>query len=154
MKILMVCLGNICRSPMAEGIMRHLANERNMEIKVDSCGTASYHIGETPDSRAVSTLRTHGIDISALNARQLSRTDFDKFDLIFPMDRSNLNDVLSLAPDNEAANKVRMMTDFFRPDEYIPVPDPYYGGIDGFQNVYELLIDSCNAALDHIHDTH
>ena len=106
MKILMVCLGNICRSPMAEGIMRNLGGDK---IEVDSAGTAGYHIGSQPDKRMIATAFEHGIDISNLSARQFQADDFDLFDVIFAMDSSNYRDIISLAKDDNDKQKVKMM---------------------------------------------
>lgn len=152
MKVLMVCLGNICRSPMAEGVLRHLANERNIDLEIDSCGTAGYHIGEGPDHRAVATMRNKGIDISDLRARQFRVSDFGDFDLILPMDASNLSDVLALASSQEDEDKVKMMLEYAFPNESKAVPDPYYGGDDGFEHVYRLLDESCSILLDELQE--
>ena len=141
MKILMVCLGNICRSPMAEGIMRKLGGD---EVEVDSAGTANYHIGSQPDKRMIATAFKHGIDISNLTARQFQSEDFDSFDVIFAMDSSNFQNIISLAKDNIDKQKVKMIL------ENGSVPDPYYGGNEGFENVYQLLHESCQKFLDDI----
>ena len=141
MKILMVCLGNICRSPMAEGIMRNLGGNR---VKVDSAGTAGYHIGSQPDKRMIATAFEHGIDISNLSARQFQYDDFDSFDVIFAMDSSNYRNIISLAKNNNDRQKVKMML------ENGNVPDPYYGGDKGFEHVYQLLHKACQNFLDSI----
>lgn len=134
MKVLMVCLGNICRSPLAEGILR----EMQPSWEIDSAGTAGYHIGSAPDPRMISTAAGHQIDISMLRARQFTSADFDAFDRIYAMDSSNYTDILSLASSAEDRAKVQMML-----GEGKNVPDPYYGGDEGFETVYQLLHTAC-----------
>ena len=141
MKILMVCLGNICRSPMAEGIMRKLGEKK---VEVDSAGTADYHIGFQPDKRMIATAIEHGVDISNLRARQFQSDDFDSFDLIFAMDSSNYQNIISLAKDDNDKQKVKMILDNSN------VPDPYYGGDEGFEHVYQLLHEACQKILEDI----
>ena len=141
MKILMVCLGNICRSPMAEGIMRNLGEKK---VEVDSAGTADYHIGSQPDKRMIATAFEHGIDISNMSARQFQSDDFDSFDVIFAMDSSNYRNIISLAKDENDKQKVKMII------ENSNVPDPYYGGDEGFEHVYKLLHEACQKFLDNI----
>lgn len=148
MKILMVCLGNICRSPMAEGIMRSKINERGLNIEVDSCGTAAYHVGDPPDIRAQKTIRNHQNDISQLRGRQFQISDFDKFDIIFTMDKDNYHDILSLARTTEDKNKVDMILNTLYPGENIPVPDPYYGILEDYEDNYKTLELACNKILD------
>lgn len=138
-KILMVCLGNICRSPMAEGILRSRLSEVNAQVLVDSAGTSEFHSGDHPDPRAISTLRKKKIDISGLAARQFTINDFDEFDLIYVMDSSNLMNVLSLARNEQDKQKVKMLMDEVSPSQNVSVPDPYYGDNDGFQRVYEMI---------------
>ena len=137
----MVCLGNICRSPMAEGIMRKLGEKK---VEVDSAGTADYHIGFQPDKRMIATAKEHGVDISNLRARQFQSDDFDSFDLIFAMDSSNYRDIISLAKDDNDKQKVKMILDNSN------VPDPYYGGDEGFEHVYQLLHEACQKFLEDI----
>src|SRR6195952_4589688 len=108
MRILVVCLGNICRSPMAEGVLRQKLKEKGMDIYLDSAGTGAYHIGEHPDERAIKTARKNGVDISQLCARQFHQSDFDEFDRIYAMDSSNFKDMVSLARSKEDVTKVRM----------------------------------------------
>lgn len=136
-KILMVCLGNICRSPLAEGIMRSKLGD---EYLIDSAGTGNWHEGETPDHRAVSVARKFGIDISGLQARQISTTDFEFFDLILVMDESNFRNVTALIEDEQHLSKVKMIL----ADR--DVPDPYWGDESDFELVFELL----NLATDEI----
>lgn len=130
MKILMVCLGNICRSPLAEGIMRH---RTDCNWVIDSAGTGNWHVGNRPDKRSIAIAEKYGIDISNQSARQFSVKDFDKFDLIFAMDSSNYSDILKLAQSEEHRSKVKLILGNG------DVPDPYYGGEDGFEHVFQLL---------------
>ena len=139
-KILMVCLGNICRSPLAEGIMRSKLSE---DFIVDSAGTGGWHAGELPDKRSISTAKGRGLDITNQRARQFKRSDFDTFDHIFVMDNSNYKDVLALAPNEEAKSKVKLILNEIFPNENVDVPDPYYGGQDGFENVFDMLDKAC-----------
>ncbi len=148
MKVLMVCLGNICRSPMAEGILRHKAEEAGMDIEIDSAGTGAWHIGEKPDSRAIFTANKFGIDISYQRARQFRIDDFDKFDWIYVMDRSNYADVLAQARSEEDSKKVEMILNMAQPGKDMPVPDPYYGGDEGFNNVFKLLSTACDEIIN------
>jgi protein-tyrosine phosphatase len=136
MKLLMVCLGNICRSPLAEGIMQHLIDKNGLNWQVDSAGTGNWRIGEGPDTRSVRTASNHGIDISKQVCRQLRKSDFDEFDLILVMDKYNLHDVLALAPNEQAAAKVKLLLG----DK--EVPDPYYDDRE-FEPVFELIESGC-----------
>lgn len=149
-KVLFVCLGNICRSPLAEGIFRQRVKERGLtdHFEVDSCGTAAYHVGNSPDSRSVQNAKANGVDYTHA-ARQLRRNDFEEFDYIFPMDDSNMDDVLGLRSRQTQA-KVIMMRDFDSLNKGADVPDPYYGGAQGFQEVFEILDRSVNAFIDHV----
>ena len=139
-KILMVCLGNICRSPLAEGIMRSKLSE---DFIVDSAGTGGWHAGELPDKRSVATAKNRGLDITNQRARQFKKSDFDTFDHIFVMDNSNYKDVLAFAPNEEAKLKVKLILNEIFPNENVDVPDPYYGGQDGFENVFDMLDQAC-----------
>ena len=139
----MVCLGNICRSPVAEGIMRSKAEKYELNITVDSAGTSNYHIGQNPDPRSVENAKKKGLDISKLKARQFSRADFDRFDHIYVMDISNYNDVMELARDDQDRKKVELILNALYPDSNMSVPDPYYGGDHGFDNVFMLLDNAC-----------
>ena len=141
MKILMVCLGNICRSPLAHGLLRE--KTKNLaHVKVESAGTAGYHIGEPPDTRMIKTARAKGINITDLKGQQFSVNDFDAFDHIYAMDQSNYNSILSLARNKNDEAKVRMILNETNPGENQSVPDPYYGGDEGFEQVYQLLNDA------------
>lgn len=147
MKILMVCLGNICRSPLAEGILRQLAADHKLDTIVDSCGTANYHIGEQPDHRSVKVAAANGIDISELNGRQFHTSDFDRFDFILTMDQNNFNDILKLAHTDEAKNKVKLMLSYLPEVENKNVFDPYYGSEKDFEAVYNQLHNACSNFL-------
>lgn len=147
-KILFVCLGNICRSPAAEGIMKHLVEKQHLtdKIEVDSAGTSGYHIGELPDPR----MRRHGARrdyVFDSRSRRFSPDDFDNFDLIVTMDDSNYHNVISLAPDLESKNKVHRMTEYSQQFNHDHIPDPYYSGADGFELVLDLLEDACQGLL-------
>jgi protein-tyrosine phosphatase len=124
---------------MAEGILRNRIEEAGLKAIVDSAGTADYHVGEPPDFRAIHTLKSKGIDISGLAARQFTERDFDEFDLIFAMDSSNLNNILSLARTESDKEKVHLILDSITPGMNRSVPDPFYGDLNGFENVYQLL---------------
>jgi protein-tyrosine phosphatase len=139
MKVLMVCLGNICRSPVAEGLLRRRAKEANKQIQVDSAGTSNYHIGEQPDSRSLAHALSKGTDISSLKARQFTIEDFDAFDKIFVMDYSNYENVVKLARDQNDINKVDLLLNQLYPGENQSVPDPYFGGDEGFEQVYNMV---------------
>ena len=148
MKVLMVCLGNICRSPVAEGILRHkLRAMKEVEFQTDSAGTAAYHVGERADARMILTARKNGIDIDDLRARQFEEADFEKFDLIYVMDKSNLENVLALAKNEEDEKKVKLILNEIFPDEDREVPDPYYGGDQGFQDVFDMLDDATDQII-------
>lgn len=151
-KILMVCLGNICRSPLAEGILRDKAEKLNLNILVDSAGTSNYHVGEHPDHRTIKNARSHNIDLSKLKARQFSHNDFDNFDVIYVMDSSNFYDVISLARNENEKQKVQLILDFIYPNASISVPDPYFGGEDGFENVFTILNNACEVIAQALWD--
>ncbi|MCL4742462.1 MAG: low molecular weight phosphotyrosine protein phosphatase [Phycisphaerales bacterium] len=150
--LLFVCLGNICRSPLAEGIFLHLADARGVRdrFEADSCGTGAWHVGERPDARAAAVARQNGVKLVSI-ARQLDpRRDFERFDLLLPMDRTNRDDLLDAgAPES----RVRLMRSFDPTlagagERELDVPDPYYGGPDGFQHVFDMLVRSCTGLLD------
>jgi len=146
-KVLMVCLGNICRSAMAQGILENKIADLNLNIEVDSAGTSSYHIGDSPDYRAQKKTLVYDIDISKQQARQFTANDFKEFDYIFAMDNANYRDIITLAQTTEEKNKVKLFLDFTYPNENKDVPDPYYGGDEGFENVYQLLDAACSIFL-------
>ncbi|GAA3588934.1 low molecular weight protein-tyrosine-phosphatase [Flavivirga amylovorans] len=139
--ILMVCLGNICRSPLAEGILK---SKLSSDFHIDSAGTANYHAGSSPDKRSIAVARKYGLDISHLKGRQFKTSDFDLFDLIYVMDESNFRNVISLARNDEDRAKVKFILNEVYPNQNYDVPDPYYGGEDGFENVYKMLDEACD----------
>ena len=140
-KILMVCLGNICRSPLAEGILQSkLPRDKSI---VDSAGTGNWHVGRQPDSRSIAIAKLRGLDISKQKGRQFTAKDFETNDYIFVMDNSNYKDVIQLAPNQEAKSKVSLILNDLFPNENVDVPDPYYGLEDGFSNVYGMLDEVC-----------
>ena len=142
----MVCLGNICRSPLAEGILKSKVDSN--KIFVDSAGTGSWHVGEQPDQRSIDVARKYGIDISAQRGRQFSGIDFHNFDMIFVMDNSNMRDVLELCPHPDMKSKVQLILDELFPNDNVDVPDPYYGGSSGFDNVFNMLDQACQEIAD------
>ena len=148
MKILMVCLGNICRSPLAEGILSLKGKHLNLEV--DSAGTAAYHIGKQPDIRSIKIANKYTIDLNQQRARQFSRADFDKFDIIYAMDTNNYAHLISLASTETERNKIRMILNEINPDTHQSVPDPYYGGENGFQEVYNMLDKACKKIIQNI----
>ena len=135
----MVCLGNICRSPLAEGILK----SKTKNIEVDSAGTAGYHIGKNPDIRSIEIGKKNNIDISSQRARQFSSNDFSKFDKIYAMDNDNYSKIISLAKNQQEINKVELILNEIFPNQFKSVPDPYYGGARGFENIYNLLNKAC-----------
>lgn len=151
-KILMVCLGNICRSPLAEGILQ--SKLPSDTFIVDSAGTGNWHAGQNPDKRSVATAKSRGLDISCQIARQLKKSDFTEFDHIYVMDNSNYNDVIKLAPDAAAKAKVKLMMDEVYPSEGVDVPDPYWSEQDGFDNVYDMLDEACTIVADKLIKEH
>lgn len=150
MKVLMVCLGNICRSSIAEGILRHKAAKRGLNIEVDSAGTSSFHAGNPPDLRMMITARKNGIDITDIRSRVFVKEDFRNFDLIFPMDQSNERNILSLAESDEDRQKVKLILNEIDPTSNAQVPDPYYGGDHGFQVVIDLLDKAIDKFLNRL----
>ncbi len=144
MNILMICLGNICRSPLAEGILKD-KTKKISNIFVDSAGTASYHVGNLPDVRSIDIAEKHNINLRDQRARQFSIADFDNFDKIYVMDESNLRDVLSLARNNDDRSKVNLILNELDNENTKSVPDPYYGGKNGFINVFNLLDKACES---------
>mgnify|MGYP002620945401 CR=1 FL=1 len=145
----MVCLGNICRSPIAEGILRHKLSERGFTgVETDSAGTSAFHVGEAPDKRMRSTAKSNGVDIDDLRARQFIPADFDHFDLIYAMDQSNYNNIIALAQNEEEKEKVKMILNEVNPGANQAVPDPYYGGDEGFQHVFDLLDEATDVIIE------
>ena len=138
-KILFVCLGNICRSPLAEGIILHLKQKHNLNLEIDSAGTSHYHIGEAPDMRTIANAKKNGVDISFLRARQFNVNDFDVFDKIYVMDKSNFENVIALSQNQMHKNKVSLFLNSVYPEKNLEVPDPYYGGEKDFEAVFQLV---------------
>jgi protein-tyrosine phosphatase len=150
-RILFVCLGNICRSPTAEGVMRTLAarDAPELELEVDSAGTAGYHVGEPPDPRMRAAAARRGYDLNALRARIVEPGDFERFDLILAMDRENLAVLRRRAP-QVAHERLRLFLEFAPHDEREEVPDPYYGGPNGFEDVLDLVEDAARGLLRYL----
>ncbi len=144
----MVCLGNICRSPLAEGILKSKVN--HLDVEVDSAGTAAYHIGEQPDRRSIEIAKKYGIVLSNQRARQFSINDFDEFDKIYAMDTSNYANIIALSRNESDRDKVNLILNEITPTAFKSVPDPYYGGSNGFQNVYQMLDDACNKIVENL----
>ena len=142
LKIVMVCLGNICRSPLAEGILKAKLPK---DYVVDSAGTGAWHTGQQPDKRSIATAKNRGLDITNQRVRQFKVSDFDTFDLIYVMDNSNYKNVIALAPNEKAKSKVKLILNEIFPNENIDVPDPYYEGVAGFENVFDMLDQACEA---------
>ena len=151
-RILMVCLGNICRSPVAEGILRNRVREKGLNVITDSAGTSGYHIGEKPDSRMLRIAKSNDIDISDLRARQFKKDDFDKFDRIYVMDESNYENVVALATKSEQKEKVKLILNESFPGSDKEVPDPYFGGDTGFQHVIDLLSQAIDKITDDLYE--
>ena len=147
MKILMVCLGNICRSPLAEGILKEKAKAAGLDWQVDSAGTSSWHAGELPDSRSISVAKAHGIDITDQRSRQFIKEDFENFDLILAMDSMNYQNICRLASADNDKEKVALIMNFEKPGFNQAVPDPYWNN-DGFEGVYQMLDRACEKIIE------
>ena len=150
-RVLFVCLGNICRSPLAEGVFRHLVEERGLtaSFEVDSAGTGSWHVGQLPDSRSTRVAADHGIALDG-RGRQVTPEDLERFDVVLAMDRENLRDLEHMARRSGASPRLHLLRDF-DPDADAPdVPDPYYGGPSGFENVYQMVRRSCEHLLEEL----
>ena len=147
MRILMVCLGNICRSPMADGWLRHKNKKYGLSLEIDSAGTTNYHVGEKPDHRMRRLSLEYGVSIDELRARQFSVSDFDNYDIIFAMDKSNQQNILRMARNEDDKQKVRLFLNELRPNEDLEVPDPYYGTDANFREVIELLDEATESFL-------
>jgi protein-tyrosine phosphatase len=152
MRILFVCMGNICRSPTAEGVMRRLLEEAGLtdRVEVESAGTGGWHVGEPPDERATLAARRRGVTLAGA-ARQVRAADFRDFDLLIAMDRANLRELLAAAPDEEAAERVRLLREFDPASSGdLDVPDPYFGGDRGFETVLDMVEAACRGLLDEL----
>jgi protein-tyrosine-phosphatase len=147
MNILFVCLGNICRSPLAEGVFKYLIKEN--EWMVDSAGTSAHHIGEQPDSRSIQVAKTYGIHISNQTSRQIIKTDFYTFNYIFAMDKSNLTHLKSMKP-SDARSTIILLRSFDNINNNSDVPDPYYGGENGFKECFKMIERSCQNFLNNV----
>lgn len=143
----MVCLGNICRSPLAEGILKHKVDAAHIDWEIDSAGTSAWHVGNPPDPRSIATAKQYGIDITNQRARQFQAKDLRDFDLILAMDRSNYNNILKLDPTETYHHKVKMIMDYVDPKNWQSVPDPYWDD-DGFEQVYQMLDHACNLLIE------
>lgn len=154
MRILMLCMGNICRSPTAEGVLREIARIEAPELalEIDSAGTHDYHVGEPPDRRAIAAARRRGIDLSTLRARRLERADFERFDLLLAMDERNVADALAIAP-RAGRERLRLLLDFAPETGVREVPDPYYGGTQDFERVLDLVEVAARGVLAHLRTT-
>ena len=151
-KILMVCLGNICRSPLAEGILASkLPKEK---FTVDSAGTGSWHIGHAPDSRSIAVAKKYKLDISKQKGRQFQTSDFDTYDYIYVMDKSNYDDVIAISSTAEHKSKVQIILNELYPNENVDVPDPYFGMPNGFDMVYNMLNDVCDTIAKKLKEKH
>ena len=151
MKVLMVCLGNICRSPLAEGVLKSKLDKIDKDIEVDSAGVSDYHTGEAPDKRAIETAMEFGVDISGQHARRVRPEDFKTFDLILAMDNPVLEDLQEMADGPQELAKVSLFMSYSGLKDPSEVPDPYYGGAGGFDNVYKLIDDACERIMDRWH---
>lgn len=149
--VLFVCLGNICRSPTAEGVFRHLVAARGLagKIKIDSAGTSANHIGQAPDPRAVKHAATRGVDLTPLRARQIQASDFERFDLVIAMDGANLKRLEALCP-ARWHGKLHLLMDFGGEEDECEVPDPYYDGPEAFEMVLDLVESGCAGLLEHV----
>ena len=146
----MVCLGNICRSPLAHGILIHKAKEKKINLIVDSAGTGNWHSGNQPDPRSINIAQKYGIDISKQKARQITKDDLFEYDLIYVMDTQNQRDVYKLCTNESQKLKVKLILNEINVDSNNSVPDPYYDQIDGFEKVYKLLNEACQKIIDKI----
>ena len=148
MRILMVCLGNICRSPLAEGILK--SKTQHLKIIIDSAGTAGYHVGKKPDARSICIANKNNINIKEQKARQFNRSDFDNFDIIYAMDKNNYSHLIALAKNEDERLKIRLILNEINPGKYNSVPDSYYDNENGFQNVYNMLEKTCEKITNQI----
>jgi protein-tyrosine phosphatase len=148
-RVLFVCMGNICRSPMAEGVFRHMIRQAGLDdvVRVESAGTHAFHVGEAPDKRAASTVAKRGYDISDLRARRVDDADFERFDLILAMDWDNLSLLQQQAP-KKAHHKLQLLMRFATEHESATIPDPYYGAQQGFEQALDFIEDACAGLLD------
>jgi protein-tyrosine phosphatase len=156
LKVLFVCMGNICRSPLAEGVFRHMVTQAGLgnRFEIDSAGTSAYHIGDPPDERTTSVARARGIELNG-SARQIKPADLRDFDYVLVMDAQNMSRVQQLAKEAKPTAEVRMLRDFDdEVDGDLDVPDPYYGGARGFEQVHDIVERACAQLLEHIRQQH
>jgi len=146
----MVCLGNICRSPLADGLLRRKTQEKSLPIIVDSAGTSGHHAGESPDNRMQETAASFGTPINDLRSRQFRVSDFEEFDTIFVMDQSNYTNVLKLARTQKDKNKIHLLLEYTKNNTITEVPDPYFGGKQGFIDVYKLLDEATDKLIEQL----
>lgn len=154
MKILIVCLGNICRSPLAEGILQKKADEAGLDWQVNSAGTNGYHVGESPHHLSQKVASLNGIDISCQMAQQFTVSDFKQYDRIYAMAKDVLQDIQKMAGKNMDMNKTKLFLDELYPGKNKDVPDPWYGGEDGYHEVYEMIDKTCDAIIQNYLITH
>ena len=149
--LLFVCLGNICRSPLAEGIFLHLVKEAGLtdRFEIDSAGTGAWHVGESPDARAAMVASRHGVELES-RARQITQEDLGRFDYVIAMDRENLRNIERLLEPNGSGAQIHLLREYDEGTEGDEVPDPYYGGASGFETVYEMVHRSCQNLLDRL----
>jgi protein-tyrosine phosphatase len=152
MRILFVCTGNICRSPIAEGILRSKLSEAGLDTVVDSCGFESFHVGDHPDPRAVKVTRRRGIDISGHVSRLFTRRDFDLSDRIYVMDSSHYQELMRMAGSEQDMKKVDYLLNLLYPGQNLPVPDPWYSDIHAFERVYDLMEPACEKIVSGLLD--
>ena len=150
MKVLMVCLGNICRSPLAEGILKHKVTQHGLDWEIDSAGTGAYHVGELPDTRSIAVARKYGIDLTNQRARQFKVEDFDTFDKILVMDASNYQNILRLTRNEADKQKIELIRNLVNPGMNEQVPDPYWND-NGFEQVFEMLDEACDYCIENYH---
>ena len=148
MKILMVCLGNICRSPIAEGVLKHMTQQACLDWVVDSAGTNSFHVGQAPHKHSQAVCKSNGIDISNQRARRFSKSDLSKYDLIYAMASDVIDDMREIAGRGADFSKVRLFLNESRPGRNEPVPDPWYGNEDGYLPVYNLIVENCRVIME------
>jgi protein-tyrosine phosphatase len=150
MKILMVCLGNICRSPLADGLLRKKVKDHSLAVEVDSAGTGDWHVGDPPDDRMRATAKANGLSIDQLRGRQFEVADFDRFDQIYVMDQSNYKNVVALARNEEDKEKVDLLLNLSNPNKNLEVPDPYFGGDEGFQQVFNMVDEATDRLIEQL----
>lgn len=147
MKVLMVCLGNICRSPLAEGILKSKVERKGLDWSIDSAGTGAWHVGGKPDGRSIEVAEKYGLDITDQRARKIRSNDFEEFDLIFAMDIANFQDLTRLAIGDDERKKIKLILDEIHPHQQKSVPDPYWND-NGFEDVFKMLDEACDKIIE------